>query len=114
MAYPAYRIAMEQSARDIIDDLQIDPWPNGGARGRSFADSERYVFTLVHPYLSQSEADALDAFYWANRTAPFDFLDRWAQPSVTRNNCIFLERPNIKRLLTANHAWTATVKIRMR
>src|SRR6185369_6675264 len=111
MPYPSYKISMTQSDREIVDDLQLDEWPNMSARGRAFADAVRYRFVLTHPALTQAEADALEAYYFANRTAPFDFVDRFVTPSVTRNNVMFEGKPVIKRNESsgANRTFRATV-----
>jgi hypothetical protein len=70
----------------------------------------------VHPALTESERAALEAYYWANRTAPFDFTDRFVSPSVVRNNVMFVEKPAWKRNPSpgSNRTYVVTVKLRSR
>lgn len=77
-AYPTKGIDVAGSMQDPVDDLVIDEWPDGSARGRSYVTPGRFKWTLVH-ILTDADKATLDAFYAANRLAqdisfasPFD------------------------------------------
>lgn len=116
MSYPALKISMRESDVELVNDLEIDEWPNGSARGRAYADAARYRWVLIHPALTETEKGTLEAYWLANKTLPFDFVDRFVSPSVTRNNVMFTERPVFKRndSPAGNRTYRATVKLRMR
>lgn len=116
MAYPAFVISMDESEYAPLDNLEVDEWPNGSVRGRAFSDAQRFQWTVVHPALTEADRVTLEAYYWANRTVPFDFSDRFVSPAVTRNNVIFTAVPRFKRNTSSgkNRTWKATVSLRSR
>lgn len=108
-AYPTAGIDIQGSSQDPIDDLQLDTWPDGSSRGRSYFTLGRFAWTLVH-IITDAEKATLDAFYAANRLAndisivsPFD--------GVTYTSVIFAG-PRKQERLVANSLWKMTMKLR--
>lgn len=114
--YPTtFKISPEESMIQDLSKLELDTWPNGAVRARSFDSTTRYAWTLVHPRLSHAERDQLEAFWLANKLVTFDFVDRFSTGAPTRTGIIFDGTPPVyKRLKGKNTGWSATVKIRMR
>jgi hypothetical protein len=108
-AYPTTGIDISGSVQDPIDDLSVDEWPDGSARGRSYVALGRFKWILVHTFADSDKA-ILDAFYAANRLAqdisfssPFD--------GVNYTGCIFTAKMKQDRLVP-NAVWKVTAYLR--
>lgn len=116
VAFPPtpFKIDAEQSQVLDLSRIDVDEWPSGAARGRSWSDQQRYGWKLVIPWMSHNDRLILDNFINVNRNEALDFTDRFVQPAVVRTNCFFDGPVVWKRLAGKKTGWAATVSLRMR
>lgn len=106
--YPALKVDVSKSIQEPIDDLKIDEWPNGGARGRSYVTGNRKRWTLVHPQVSDADYATWDAFYTANKLADdVSFASPW--DSTTYTGIIF---DGVPKRDHDDAGWILTVRLR--
>lgn len=107
--YPNFPITTKGSDQTPVDDLQVDEWPNGSIRARSFFSTGRYKWTLLHGVLADADRATLKAFYDANRLrTDISFTSPW--DGVVYNNVMFTAPPKYERLPGAY--WNVTVALR--
>lgn len=109
--FPSLPWQRDGSTFEPVDDLNIDEWPNGGARGRSFVQGTRYRWTVSLYYLTTAEKDTLMAFYAANKLLPFDLVNKY--DGLTYNNVIFAAAV-VPSAAPAGPYWNCTVQMRTR
>jgi hypothetical protein len=107
MAYPVLATSTG-SKQQPIEDLVVDVWPNGAARGRSYFTSGRYAWDLVHGVISDADRQTLQTFYVANRLLMFDYVSPW--DGVTYHNVGFVKPPEYVRL--PGLWWTVKTSLR--
>lgn len=91
---PASRVTPREAiAMDVASD--------GTIRGRVISTGEVYDITLVHEYLSESDAQTLETFYGSNRVAQIDVT--WRGDTY---QCYFAGKPNV--VSAGGVYWTVT------
>lgn len=107
--YPNFPVNLIQSRQQPIEDLAIDVWPNGSARGRSYYTTGRYAWELYHGVLADADKVTLKAFYDANRLlSNISYVSPW--DSVTYTGVMFAAPPEYIRL--PGPYWDVKVKLR--
>lgn len=108
-SYPTFAISTKGSDQSPVDDLQVDEWPNGSIRARSYYSVGRWKWTLLHGVLSDANKVTLKTFYDTNRLrTDISFLSPW--DNVTYNNVMFTAPPKYERL--PGGFWNVTVTLR--
>lgn len=105
---PNFGVDPKGSAQMPIDDLQVDVWPNGRSRGRSYYPVGKYQWTLVHSIVADADKVTLKTFYDTNKLITFDFISPW--DGVTYHNVIFGGPVKYERL--PGPYWAITVLLR--
>jgi hypothetical protein len=105
---PNFGVNVQNSRQQPIEDLVIDTWPNGSARGRSYFTTGRYSWELYHGTMADADRATLKTFYDTNRLITFSFVSPW--DGVTYTNVIFAAPPEYIRL--PGLYWDVKVKLR--
>lgn len=109
MAYPVLRTHFPSSTKTPVDGVQVDNADDGTLWARDFFSVQPYDFTLVHRGITKAEVDTLIAFYESNKGTAFSFT--WKEDSTTYT-CLFLGRPNAKKIDPSQDLWEAEVQLR--
>lgn len=83
--------------------LTVDRAEDGTARARVFG-SDKAQITVQHPWISAAQKSTLDAFYSANRSLSFDYIDPTSGGAYV---CIFGGAPRYTR--KEGDYWDASV-----
>jgi hypothetical protein len=106
--YPNLPIDVEGSEQVPIDAIDVDEWPNGNARGRSYVTVGRYRWTLKH-IVAEADRATIKAFYDSNRLR-VDVSYVSSFDGATYNNILITSPPEYKPMPGGN--WTVTVAMR--
>ena len=101
--YPntSYDLASRVTPRPSVE---TDTSDGGTIRGRSLYAAEVYDITLVHKYLTEAEADTLEAFYASNKGVSVDVT--WRGDTY---NAIFKGKPDTTP--EGGGLWTVTSRL---
>ena len=91
--YPSYTISLDstpQKEQGIEDDFS----QSGIQHSREYHSQQYYRFDFIHPSMTQSEVDTLDAFYTAGKRDEHTFTYYDTSP-ITTYTVKFLAPPEI-------------------
>jgi hypothetical protein len=106
--YPNLPIDVEGSDQSPVDAIDIDKWPNGGLRGRSYITTGRRRWILKH-IVNDTDRATIKAFYDTNRLR-VDVSYVSAFDGATYNNILITAPPDYKPMPGGN--WTVIVAMR--
>jgi hypothetical protein len=94
MAYPNFATDTKGSKQQPIEDLVVDVWPNGSARGRSYFTVAGSIGAEARRSLRCRSRDAQGVLR-REQAAAFDFVSPW--DGVTYHNVGFVVPPDYER-----------------
>lgn len=101
--YPDICISHD-SERNPVDSHNIEISSNGEIRGQKLFDASVYEFVIKHPLITDAEVTTLKAFYAANETISFVYVDDSDGASY---NLIFEQEPIYQKATYSG--WNVTV-----
>ena len=103
-AYPNTNFDADATHVTPRQSIEPDIASDGTVRGRVVSTKEVYDLTLVHKYVSESDAAAIETFYGSNRVAQVEVTWR----SVTYN-VYFKSKPRVEPFTGV--LWTVTSEL---
>ena len=99
-SYPsiAFSKGSQVTARNNID---LDVAEDGSVRGRKLHTKETYDAVIVHSYVPEADANAIEEFYEANPTQQVDIVWRGAT-----YNCYWVSKPVVEH--AEGETWNVT------
>ena len=107
--YPDVEISFA-STREADGGLLVAYSPNGTIFSQTHYDNSWFVFQLVHPYISEADKTAIEAFYELQKSNAFD-LRPYPKDGVNYVNCRFLPQ-GVQSQRIRGQYWTVTSTFR--